>query len=76
MRERPFKVVSDFEGGSITSDGGGLLLREVDHRQKNRISAELAEAKSITRRKGSPVEFLKASGVIRLNQLIFIELLM
>lgn len=26
------KVVSDFEGGSITSDGGGLLLREVDQR--------------------------------------------
>ncbi len=28
------RVVSDFEGGSITSDGGGLLLREVDHRLK------------------------------------------
>ncbi len=26
------KVVSDFHGGSITSDGGGLLLREVDYR--------------------------------------------
>lgn len=25
------RVVSDFKGGSITSDGGGLLLREVDH---------------------------------------------
>jgi len=28
------RVVSDFDGGSITSDGGGLLLREVDQRLK------------------------------------------
>lgn len=28
------RVVSDLEGGSITSDGGGLLIREVDHRLK------------------------------------------
>ena len=26
------EVVADFEGGQITSDGGGLLLREVDRR--------------------------------------------
>ena len=25
------KVVADFDGGMITSDAGGLLLREVDH---------------------------------------------
>lgn len=26
------EIVADFEGGQITSDGGGLLLREVDRR--------------------------------------------
>ena len=26
------EVVGRFDGGRITSDGGGLLLREVDHR--------------------------------------------
>ncbi len=26
------EIIADFEGGQITSDGGGLLLREVDQR--------------------------------------------
>jgi hypothetical protein len=26
------EIIADFEGGQITSDGGGLLLREVDRR--------------------------------------------
>jgi hypothetical protein len=26
------EIITDFEGGRITSDGGGLLLREVDQR--------------------------------------------
>lgn len=30
------KVIADLEGGQITSDAGGLLLREVD--QRNQIA--------------------------------------
>jgi hypothetical protein len=30
----PRKVVADFEGGMLSSDGGGLLLREVDLRER------------------------------------------
>ena len=29
---RPWEVRGGFEGGAITSDGGGLLLREVEKR--------------------------------------------
>jgi hypothetical protein len=29
---KPQKVVADFNGGHLTSDVGGLLLREVDHK--------------------------------------------
>lgn len=27
------QVIGKFDGGTITSDGGGLLLREIDRRQ-------------------------------------------
>lgn len=52
------RVISDFSGGSITSDGGGLLLREVDlklricdriagcfsdHREQNRVDHSVQE---------------------------------
>jgi len=26
------EIVADFSGGTLTSDGGGILLREVEHR--------------------------------------------
>ncbi len=26
------EIVADFSGGTITSDGGGLILREIEHR--------------------------------------------
>ena len=28
------EVIADFEGGQITSDAGGLVLRELDHRYR------------------------------------------
>ena len=34
------EIIADFEGGRITSDGGGLLLREVD--QRYHLSERLA----------------------------------
>jgi hypothetical protein len=34
------QIIADFEGGEITSDGGGLLLREVD--QRYQLSERLA----------------------------------
>jgi hypothetical protein len=34
------EIIADFEGGEITSDGGGLLLREVD--QRYQLSERLA----------------------------------
>jgi hypothetical protein len=35
------EFVADFTGGRLTSEGGGLLLREVD--QRYRVSAQLAD---------------------------------
>jgi hypothetical protein len=34
------EVIADFEGGQITSDAGGLVLREVD--QRYRIAEKVA----------------------------------
>ncbi len=55
------RVLSYFKGGSITSDGGGLLLREVDHRLKicGRIADCFRDYRETYRTEHSVVELLR-----------------
>jgi hypothetical protein len=41
------EVIADFEGGQLTTDAGGLLLRELD--QRYRLAEKVVIASTITR---------------------------
>ncbi len=62
MVSRP--VVVDFEGGAITSDGGAILLREVDERLglTSRPAGRLSDGRDPEKVEHTRIEHLRQRG--------------